>query len=695
MHRLKLPVLTLASSLGLFACDDDVGVAPDAGSGGDATIGEETGSGGEDTGTTGQDTGTDQQAVTIAFEARVGDVLFDCAETYSGLGSSGVDAQFHEFRAYVHDVRLIDEAGNQVPVALEQDGVWQHENLVLLDFEDDTGTCTNGTSQTNAVVRGTVPAGRQYEGVVFKLGVPESLNHTNVATSPSPLNLAAMGWSWTMGRKFVRMDVTMPLPDGQVGPPGRFPFHLGSTLCTGNPAADEPVTCQRENRPEITLDGFDPDRAKIVIDYAALVADVALDADQGEDAGCISDPDDPECADLFAKLGLDVNTGQPAGTQSVFSVEAGSSGSGGNGSGSGGNGSTGTSGDYAWELPPGFPVPAVPEDNPMSEIKVELGRRLFYDKRLSGNGTQSCATCHQQALAFTDGHAQGVGSTGEVHPRGPMSLANVAYASALNWANPLVTSLEQQAEGPMFGEDPIELGLTGHEDDLIIMISNADYYKDAFPQAFPGEADPYTIANIIRAIASFERTLISGNSPYDRYANQGIEGAISESAKRGEALFFGEQLDCFHCHGGFNFSDSVNHQGTVFTEVSFHNTGLYNLDPTGAYPPDNQGLYEFTGDIYDMGKFKAPTLRNIAVTAPYMHDGSVATLEEAIDHYRLGGRTVSEGPYRGVGSRNVAKSEFVHGFTLTEQERADILAFLESLTDETFLTDPRFSNPWE
>jgi cytochrome c peroxidase len=351
-------------------------------------------------------------------------------------------------------------------------------------------------------------------------------------------------------------------------------------------------------------------------------------------------------------------------------------------------------GPYDWALPPGFPFPNVPATNPMKPEKVALGRHLFYDKRLSLNQTQSCATCHQQSRAFADSRARGRGSTGELHPRGPMSLANVAYAPVLTWANPNVRTLEQQALVPMFGDHPIELGLAGKEDLLLRRLKAEPKYRRLFRSAFPEVPDPFTVDSVTKAIASFERTLLSGDSPYDEYHRGDDPNAISESARRGEALFFSERLECFHCHGGFNFTGTVDYLDKGFAEVEFHNTALYNLKGDISYPQPNVGLYEFTRNLDDVGKFKAPTLRNIAVTAPYMHDGSIATLEEAIDHYRAGGRTVKSGALAGVGAENPNKSEFIKSFELTVGEKADLLAFLNSLTDRTFLSDPRFRDPW-
>lgn len=353
---------------------------------------------------------------------------------------------------------------------------------------------------------------------------------------------------------------------------------------------------------------------------------------------------------------------------------------------------------YPWDLPAWAPRPVVPVDNPMTAAKVELGRHLFYEKRLSVNGQQSCASCHVQALAFTDGRPLAVGTTGEIHPRNSMSLTNVAYTSVLTWANPLMRHLEQQMLVPLFGEEPVELGMAGKEQQILAMLQADAAYPRLFARAFPETAGPdgtaaITLRNLTQAIAAFERALISLNSPYDRYRYGGDAEAISESAKRGETLFHSELLECFHCHGGLIFSDSVQHERLAFSEIAFHNTGLYNLDGRGAYPANNTGVYEITHNPQDMGRFKAPTLRNIALTAPYMHDGSVPTLEAAIAHYAAGGRTISTGPYAGVGRDSPLKSNFIQGFELTHQERQDLLAFLNALTDESFIHNPRFSDP--
>jgi cytochrome c peroxidase len=405
-------------------------------------------------------------------------------------------------------------------------------------------------------------------------------------------------------------------------------------------------------------------------------------------AGCDGDraASSPPPAEVEGEAGAAASSGGAdagggAGSKSSFAGEA------------PGGASPGPVDLYDWQLPPGFPEPALPADNPMTAEKVELGRHLFYDERLSNNGSQSCASCHQQELAFTDGLARAIGSTGEAHPRGSMSLGNVAYTSTLTWANPLLRDLERQALVPIFGDAPVELGLR-EQSELEERLAAVGVYRALFARAFPEQASPVTANNAMKALASFQRTLITGNSPFDRYQYRSDVTAMSESARRGFALFSGERLECFHCHLGFNLSDHTSYADKAFFTQPFHNTGLYNLDDMGAFPEPNRGVFEVSGAPGDMGRFKAPSLRNIAVTAPYMHDGSIATLSEVLDHYAAGGRVIEAGPNRGDGSRSPLKSNLIRGFRLSNAERADVLAFLESLTDEEFLNDARFSNPW-
>jgi cytochrome c peroxidase len=348
---------------------------------------------------------------------------------------------------------------------------------------------------------------------------------------------------------------------------------------------------------------------------------------------------------------------------------------------------------FRWPLPAWMPPPPVPDDITMTPELVDLGRHLFYDARLSSDGQTACASCHQQELAFTDGRAVAVGAHGTVGHRNAPTLANVGYMPVLTWANPHFTTPEFQALTPMFGTEPVEMGLAGQEAALFARLAADPYYAAAFPAAFPDRPAP-DLFTITRALGAFQRTLISLNSPYDRATYYGETEAMSEAARRGQALFFDHRLECYHCHTGALFSDNLQTARTPFPEIAFHNTGLYNIGGTGAYPPGGLGLAEFTGLASDMGRFRTPSLRNVAVTAPYMHDGSIATLDEVIRHYAAGGRSITEGPHAGAGHANPHKDALIGGFEISEAEIADLIAFLEGLTDRDFLTDPAFADPW-
>jgi cytochrome c peroxidase len=214
-------------------------------------------------------------------------------------------------------------------------------------------------------------------------------------------------------------------------------------------------------------------------------------------------------------------------------------------------------------------------------------------------------------------------------------------------------------------------------------------YAELFGAAFPDDPDPITMQNLQRALATFQRTIVSGNSRFDRYTDYGESDALSESAKRGMVFVTTNEdhrFECNHCHGGFNFSDHVTWEGldVVGTEPLYHQTGLYDLDGQGSYPEPNTGVFSTSLRPQDMGKFKAPTLRNIAITAPYMHDGSIQTLSEVLDHYAKGGRARRQGKTDGL----------LQPFEISAQEKADIVAFLESLTDRELLENPKYADPW-
>ncbi len=349
---------------------------------------------------------------------------------------------------------------------------------------------------------------------------------------------------------------------------------------------------------------------------------------------------------------------------------------------------------FTWDLPDNIPLPVIPEENAMSEAKFELGRHLFYDERLSGNSTQSCGSCHQQDKAFSDGLPLAIGSTKEVHPRNSQALVNVAYNPTITWANPALLALEVQILLPLFGESPVEQGITDETlPEVMDRLRTEKHYETLFLNAFPSAEEYYTLDQIVQSIAVFVRGLISFNSAYDKFQS-GDDDALSESALRGRDLFFSENLECFHCHGGYNFSDSVFDETMSIIDKPFHNTGLFNVDGNGSYPANNQGIFEITGNQQDKGKFRAVTLRNIALSAPYMHDGSMATLEEVIDFYSQGGRNITSGKHVGDGRFSPLKDGFVTGFDINDQEKQDLVNFLKSLTDTTFINNPKLSNPW-
>jgi cytochrome c peroxidase len=333
---------------------------------------------------------------------------------------------------------------------------------------------------------------------------------------------------------------------------------------------------------------------------------------------------------------------------------------------------------YDWPLPDWMPPPPVPADNPMSVAKVELGRHLFYDARLSRDGTVACASCHVQGLAFSDGRQVPVGINGTVGAKNAPSLANVGYMPVLTWANPHMDSLEFQTLIPLFGENPDEMGGVGQEAEIFARLATDPSYAAAFPAAFPERPQP-DLFTVTRALAAFQRSLISVGAPYDRFKRDGDDTALTDAAKRGEQLFFDHRFECYHCHSGVHFTDTLQTALMPQAEVGFHNTGLY-----ADYPAAVPGLIEITGRPQDAGRFRTPSLRNVAVTAPYMHDGSIPDLRGVIAHYANAGRAPD----------HPMKDGMIQGFTASEAEIDDLIAFLESLTDEDFLTDPRLSDPW-
>lgn len=348
---------------------------------------------------------------------------------------------------------------------------------------------------------------------------------------------------------------------------------------------------------------------------------------------------------------------------------------------------------WQWRLPDGVSAPVVPADNPMSIAKVELGRFLFHDPRLSVNGTQSCSSCHTQASAFTDNRALSRGATGEVHPRNAQSLTNVAFNATFNWANPTVTTLEQQMLTPLFGNHPIELGVNDQNKPVILERLRGDAtYSKQFAAAFGSDAKNVNWDNVVKAIAAFERTLLSFDSRYDQF--KAGKATLTASEDRGMRLFFGDKAKCASCHGSPNFNDQFVSSATQPFTPSFHNTGLFNIGGTGAFPEPNRGVFEITQLAQDMGKFRAASLRNVELTPPYMHDGSIVSLEAVLDFYAEGGRNIAAGLYAGDGRANPLKDPRLTGIQLSGDDKVDLVAFLKTLTDDGFVANPAFSDPF-
>jgi uncharacterized repeat protein (TIGR04052 family) len=252
------------------------------------------------------------QPVTIHFAAMVGTQTFSCGTTYQGLGSTGTTWNPQDFRFYVSAVSVVDSSGTVVPLSLKEDGVWQHDNVALLDFENATSACSNGTPETNGVVTGTIPEGHTITGIQFTVGVPEDLNHLDIATAQSPLNVSGLYWSWAGGYMFLRVEgETTGQTDG-------WSMHLGSANCSVDPSG-KTTTCQDPNRPVVTLTGFDPTKNTVIADAAQLFHSVNLDVENNP-PGCLSEPTNGDCAMPFANLGLPFN-GSSAPTQIFFRAQ--------------------------------------------------------------------------------------------------------------------------------------------------------------------------------------------------------------------------------------------------------------------------------------------------------------------------------------------------------------------------------------
>jgi cytochrome c peroxidase len=303
-------------------------------------------------------------------------------------------------------------------------------------------------------------------------------------------------------------------------------------------------------------------------------------------------------------------------------------------------------------IPEGFPMPEFPEDNPFTEQGWQLGKKLFFDTRLSKDQSVSCASCHLPEKAFSDTVAFSLGFEQLEGTRNAPTLANAAYHPYYTREGGIPT-LEMQVLVPIQEHNEFNFNIL----EIVERLSTDEEYLDLSLDAYDRELDYFVLP---RAIATFERSMISGNSKYDRYIN-GKE-LLTELETSGLNMFESDRTNCSSCHSGFNF-----------TSYEFANTGLYS-----EY--NDPGRFRLTGDEKDIALFKVPTLRNIELSGPYMHDGSFNTLEEVIEHYNSGGK------------EHINKSELIAPLALTNNEKSALIAFLKTLTDYEFINNEKFRN---
>ena len=294
------------------------------------------------------------------------------------------------------------------------------------------------------------------------------------------------------------------------------------------------------------------------------------------------------------------------------------------------------------DLAPLQKVP-IPKDNPQSPSKIELGKMLFFDPRLSGNGHWACATCHNPSMAFSDGLPRALGFLEKELGRHTPSILNAAYNTSQMWDGRAV-SLEDQAKIPILNEQEMNIS----QEELNKRLNHIPEYRRRFEEVFGG---PATLDRVAKALSSFQRTLVTRDSRFDRYL-RGDKQALNDQEKRGLILFISKAA-CTQCHNGPNLTDN-----------QFHNVGTLHVGPLMV----DMGRMNVTKDPKDMHAFKTPSLRNVALTPPYMHDGVLGTLEEVVEFYSKGGEDLPN------------KSPKIFKLDLTERERADLVAFLEALT---------------
>ena len=510
-----------------------------------------------------------------------------------------------------------------------QDGTW-------LESRDWTAYLSAASGRLSATADG-LPE-EEFRAIRFRVGVDPETNHAdpNLQPADSALHpgLNGLHWNWQDGYIFVAVEGRWPgAPSGN----GGFSFHLGN---------DENATLVEL---PVRFRGGGPLTVRMVLDAGKLLEGVNFARDGNSTH---SRPGDPIAARLKANLGkvFRVESVRADTFQPVPVAESAPSGG-------------GKTTPYPLEITERFPKVKLPADNPLTTQGVELGRRLFHDPRFSINNSQSCASCHDRTAAFSDVRRVSLGAEGQVGRRQAMPLFNLAWAHEFFWDG-RAKSLREQALVPI--EDPTEMN---EKLDRVLAKLEADATYPAMFEAAFGAAEKGSVVTAARlglAIEQFLLTLVSQESQYDRAARN--QATLTEQEKLGLQLFITEHdprlglrgADCFHCHGG-----------NLFTNHQFLNNGLEPRE-------DDAGRMEATQLQIDRHLFKVPSLRNVAATAPYMHDGRFQTLEEVIEHYDHG---VQRSPTL---DPNLAKHP-PEGLRLSAEEKAALVAFLRTLTDDAFL----------
>ncbi len=332
-------------------------------------------------------------------------------------------------------------------------------------------------------------------------------------------------------------------------------------------------------------------------------------------------------------------------------------------------------------------------ENKKAEARKKLGHLLFFDRRLSLNQAKSCSSCHDPKFAFTDGYKKSIGIQGDVLTRNSQTLINVKALKSLTWIRPELHSIEKQMEIPLFGTSPVEMGMDKNDNEILSRLKKDERYQNYFAQAYPEVTDPFMWEYIQHAIGEYLRNLNSYQSKFDKHTKNPEKYPFTKSETKGMALFFSEELKCGVCHPPPHFTLAANFN--LDTDTFYNNIGLYNIGGKGDYPPQEQGLYAITGKPSDKGRFRIPPLRNLAFTAPYMHNGSIWTLEEVIKIFAEGGLNTEEPPYTGDGRKNPFKHRLITGFSITAEEQRNLADFLLTLTDSSILVNPLFQDPFK